>query len=140
MARDRPTERSCCAPKPNIEQRPLMDRQQATDLEAVFKVLANVTRVRLLHALIRQPDMCVGDLARALGMNPPAVSNQLRLLTDRGIVTPRRKGNNISYRIIDPCIVSLLDQGLCLTEDLPRSVRLVAAAGGGLDKRVDFVR
>jgi hypothetical protein len=29
----------------------------------------------------------------------------------------RRNGNNIYYRIVDPCVIELLDHGLCLSED-----------------------
>jgi len=50
-------------------------------------------------------------------MKPQAVSNQLQRLLDRGILASRRNGNFIHYRIIDPCVVGLLDLGLCLTED-----------------------
>ena len=83
-------------------------------------MLANSTRLRLVHALVRAGEMCVGELAEALGMKPQAVSNQLQRLVDRGILSPRRNGNHIHYRVVDPCVVSLLDQGLCLTEDAQR--------------------
>ena len=49
-------------------------------------------------------------------MKPQAISNQLIRLADRGIVGPRRNGNNIYYRIVDPCVIELLDHGLCLSE------------------------
>ena len=106
-----------CPPKPDIRQRPLLTSEQAADLMQVFKVLANDTRLRLLHALARAGELSVGELATALAMKPQAVSNQLQRLTDRGILGSRRQGNSILYRIVDPCVVSLLDQGLCLTED-----------------------
>jgi len=60
--------------------------------------------------------LSVGELA-ALALEPQAVSNQLQRLADRGVPGSRREGNSITYRIVDPCFVSLLDQGLCLTED-----------------------
>ena len=50
-------------------------------------------------------------------MSPQAVSNQLQRLVDRGILGARRNGNRIHYRIVDRCVVELLDLGLCLTED-----------------------
>jgi DNA-binding transcriptional ArsR family regulator len=77
----------------------------------------NDTRLRLLHALVRAGELSVGDLAAAVAMKPQAVSNQLQRLVDRGILGSRRNGNSIIYRIVDPCVISLLDQGLCLTED-----------------------
>jgi DNA-binding transcriptional ArsR family regulator len=83
----------------------------------VSKTLANDTRLRLLHALVRAAELSVGDLAEAVAMKPQAVSNQLQRLVDRGILGSRRAGTSIIYRIVDPCVISLLDQGLCLTED-----------------------
>ncbi len=96
-------------------------------LEATFKTLANATRLRLLHALIRQPELCVTELADAIRMKPQAVSNQLQRLVDRRILAARRNGNHIHYRIVDPCVISLLDQGWCLTDDAGVSASAVMA-------------
>jgi DNA-binding transcriptional ArsR family regulator len=82
----------------------------------VFSVLANDTRLRILHALIRAKELCVTDLSTSIGMKPQAVSNQMQRLADLGIVASRREGNTIHYRLIDLCVRSLLDQGLCLME------------------------
>ena len=108
---------ACCSPKLAVSKRPLLDGEQAADLEDLFKVLANDTRIRLLHALSRAGDLCVMELGEAVGMKPQAVSNQLQRLAGRGILGSRRDGNNIYYRIIDPCVTTLLEQGLCLLED-----------------------
>lgn len=80
-------------------------------------MLADATRLRLLHALVRAGELCVTDLARALEMKPQAVSNQLQRLLDRGVVASRRNSNYVHYRIVDPCVVGLLDLGICLAED-----------------------
>ena len=109
-----------CPKKPALAARPLITREQAVGLEAVFKVLASGTRLRLLHALTRADELCVSDLAEAVSMTPQAVSNQLQRLADRGILASRRDGFYIHYRIVDPCVTSILDLGLCLTEDSER--------------------
>jgi len=83
----------------------------------LFKVLANDTRLRLLHALARDSVLCVSDLCAAVGMRPQAVSNQLRRLAEQGIVESSRNGSQAMYRITDPCVPELLDRGLCLLED-----------------------
>lgn len=106
-----------CALKPSLSERGLLGLQEASELEDLFKVLANDTRLRLLHALTRAGELCVMELAAAVGMKPQAVSNQLQRLTDRGILGSRRSGSNVHYRIIDPCVPTLLAQGLCLVED-----------------------
>jgi DNA-binding transcriptional ArsR family regulator len=110
-----------------LADRPLLSPVQAGGLASVFKVLANDTRLRLLHALVRADELCVTDLAASIGMKPQAVSNQLQRLSDLGIVATRREGISIHYRLVDVCVRSLLDQGLCLMEEV--SVRDRAAKG-----------
>ena len=106
-----------CPPKPPIQNRPLLSAEQAGDIERLFKILGNQTRSRLLHALIRAGELSVTKLAEVIDMKPQAVSNQLQRLMDRGIVGARRNGNNVFYRVVDPCVAALLDQGMCLAED-----------------------
>jgi ArsR family transcriptional regulator, lead/cadmium/zinc/bismuth-responsive transcriptional repressor len=106
-----------CRPKARLAARPLLSSEEAGALERTFRVLANGTRLRLLHALARCPGLPVTELADVIGMKPQAVSNQLQKLMDQGILSNVRNGTNIHYRIVDPCTMNLLDQGLCLAED-----------------------
>jgi ArsR family transcriptional regulator, lead/cadmium/zinc/bismuth-responsive transcriptional repressor len=110
-----------CAPadagKPALADRPLLDGERARELVRLFDVLASDTRLRLLHALARVGELNVTELADALEMAPQAVSNQLRRLADRRIVTSRRDGVRVYYRIADPCVAGLLDLGLCLLDE-----------------------
>ena len=117
MARNERTTRPACFPKPVVGDRALITSAEAGELMALFKVLANDTRLRLLHALARSGELCVTELATAVGMKPPAVSNQLQRLADRGILKATRHGNNIQYRMVDPCVPRLLELGLCLIEE-----------------------
>lgn len=117
MGKNRRIDRTCCPPKPAVGKRPLILERQAAGLAGLFKVFSNETRLRLLHALVRSSELRVTDLAEAVGMKPQAISNQLQRLAERGIVEHRRNGNNMLYRVADPCVPALLDQGLCLLED-----------------------
>lgn len=63
--------------KPPLDARPLLEPDQARELADLYQVLANDTRLRLLHALARSDELCVTDLATAVAMRPQAVSNQL---------------------------------------------------------------
>jgi len=121
MPRLDPT-RTTCPPKPSLKQRPLIDRDQAQDLQRLFRILANDTRLRLIHALTRADELCVSELAEAVTMKPQAVSNQLQRLVDRGILASRRNGSNVHYRITDPCVTNMLDLGLCLLEDAKEQI------------------
>ncbi len=109
--------KAACRVRPALDERPLMTPIQAGGLASVFKVLANDTRLRLLHALARAGEVGVTALADAVGMKPQAVSNQLRRLLDTGVVATRRDGTSILYRVVNECVVGLLDQGWCLTEN-----------------------
>lgn len=109
--------RSCCTNRPVLEDRPLLTFVQAVKIMALFKRLANDTRVRMLHHLIRSREACVTDIAHTLGMKPQAVSNQLQRLADTNIVASRREGNSIYYRVVDRCVPALLDLALCIMED-----------------------
>jgi ArsR family transcriptional regulator, lead/cadmium/zinc/bismuth-responsive transcriptional repressor len=111
------TRRGYCSPKPDLRHRPLLTDVQIGGLRELFKSLANDTRLRILHALVRSEELCVTELAEMVGMKPQAVSNQLRRLSGAGILGFRREGNNILYRIADPCAATLLDTCLCLLED-----------------------
>ncbi len=105
-----------CATRVHVSRRPLLDRRESRRLATVFRVLANDTRLRLLHALVRDPELPVGSLCRLLRMKPQAISNQLRRLARLGVVASRREGTTIHYRLVDRCVRGLLDQGLCLSE------------------------
>lgn len=108
---------TAAAEKPPLGDRALLAPEQARALAELYKVLANDTRLRLLHALARVGEACVTDLATAVVMRPQAVSNQLQRLLDRRILASRREGTRIFYRIADPCVPSLLDLGWCLVEE-----------------------
>lgn len=103
-----------CAP-PTLSERELLQPVKAGALAGTFKMLANDSRLRILHALARAGELCVTELATAVAMSPQAVSNQLQRLTDRKVVAARRDGLFVYYRLDDPCVVELLDLAFCLT-------------------------
>jgi ArsR family transcriptional regulator, lead/cadmium/zinc/bismuth-responsive transcriptional repressor len=106
----------CCPPRPALKDRPQLSFVEAVKVAALFKVLGNDTRVRLLHHLVRSGEATVTDLGRTLGMTPQAVSNQLVRLADTGMLSSRRDGNNVLYRVQNGCVAPLLDLALCLME------------------------
>ena len=87
----------------------LLSDSSALSLAETFKVLGDVTRVRILDAISRT-ELCVGDIAQLVGLSESAVSHQLRLLRDQRLVRPRRAGQMIFYALDDDHIRQLLDQ------------------------------
>jgi ArsR family transcriptional regulator len=80
-------------------------------LAETFKVLGDATRVRILDSIARS-ELCVCDIARAVGLSESAVSHQLRLLRGMRLVRPRRDGRRVFYALDDQHIVKLFEQGL----------------------------
>jgi len=97
--------------------RALLDQPLADDMAALFKVLANDNRLRMLHALHRAGELSVSDIADEVAASQQAVSNQLQRLLDQQILDSRREGQRVLYRIIDPCVSGLMDLGVCLISE-----------------------
>jgi DNA-binding transcriptional ArsR family regulator len=89
----------------------LLDQASVTALAETFKVLGEVTRVRILDAL-GHGEVPVCDLAQVLGLTQSSVSHQLRLLRSWRLVKSRRAGKHIYYVADDHHIVALFEQGL----------------------------
>ncbi|MBR5488807.1 MAG: winged helix-turn-helix transcriptional regulator [Firmicutes bacterium] len=73
-----------------------------------FKVVGDETRMKILCELAVR-ELCVNDIAEAVEMTKSAVSHQLRMLKDEGLVKARRDGKNIFYSLDDQHVVDLLD-------------------------------
>lgn len=109
------TETACC----NIIHRETVDlvkaaelpEEQVADLASIFQALGDTTRVRIIHALV-QSEMCVCDLAAAVGMTQSAISHQLRTLRNLRIIKRRKVGRVAYYSIDDHHILTLFKTGL----------------------------
>ncbi|MEM7341031.1 MAG: metalloregulator ArsR/SmtB family transcription factor [Actinomycetota bacterium] len=99
---------------PELAERPLLNPAVASDLAELFSVLANDTRLRILHTIARAGEVSVSDIASQVDASVNTVSNQLQRMADQGIVATRRDGNRIYYRLDDPCVGGLMELGLCL--------------------------
>jgi len=71
----------------------------------------------MLNLIAHGDETSPTKLAKQIGMKPQAICNQLKRLSDRGIVERRRAGNQVYYRIVDPCVIDLLERGLWLIQD-----------------------
>ena len=70
-------------------------------LELLFQTLADRTRLRLLH-LMDEDEVCVCYLVEALKLTQPKISRHLAYLRRAGIVSARREGKWMHYRIAVP--------------------------------------
>jgi ArsR family transcriptional regulator len=76
-----------------------------------FQILANPTRLQIVGALSRR-ELCVGDLAAAIGASVSAVSHHLRQLRQMRLVRHRRAGKLTFYALDDAHVAKLFDLGL----------------------------
>lgn len=78
-------------------------------VSAVFKLLGDPTRAKLLYAMLEAGELCVCDLAASTGVAETTVSQSLRLLRASQVVTARRDGRLMYYRLADAHVRMLLD-------------------------------
>jgi len=83
----------------------------------LFRALSHPVRLRILEILGRQ-EACVCHLTAILGQRQPYVSQQLSTLREAGLVTDRREGTLIYYRLSGDGLARLLEAGKAVAQDL----------------------
>jgi DNA-binding transcriptional ArsR family regulator len=76
----------------------------------LFRVLGHPARVRILE-LLREGERSVGSLQAELGLDSGGTSQQLAALRRIGLVSSRREGTSVYYRVDDPRVFDLLEAG-----------------------------
>lgn len=94
-----------------------LDAESAAHVATTLQALATPSRLLILTEL-RQGPRPVTVLAEAIGMEQSAVSHQLRLLRNLGLVTGTRTGRNIVYSLYDNHVAQLLDEAIYHSEHL----------------------
>jgi DNA-binding transcriptional ArsR family regulator len=74
-----------------------------------FRVLAEPLRIKLLDRL-REGEASVNELAEALSSSQQNVSKHLTVLAEAGILTRRKEGTHVYYRIVDEGVFALCEQ------------------------------
>ena len=89
----------------------MLSDNEAAGLSETFSVLADPTRIKIIHALSRE-ELCVCDIASILGASVSAVSHQLRSLRNMRIVKFRKDAKMVYYSLDDSHINTLFNEGL----------------------------
>lgn len=82
-------------------------RAAASETAAVLRVLSNGDRLLLLCQM-SQGEYSVGELEALLDIRQPTLSQQLTVLRAEGLVTTRREGKRIFYRVADQKVLTIL--------------------------------
>lgn len=82
---------------------------QAQQLAATLKAVADPARLRLLSLIQAQPggEACVCHLTEPLGLGQPTVSHHLRVLEDAGFLTHERRGRWVYYRAVPDALAGV---------------------------------
>ncbi|MCX6704472.1 MAG: metalloregulator ArsR/SmtB family transcription factor [Candidatus Woesebacteria bacterium] len=70
----------------------------------LYKVMANAKRLEILNCIVDK-EATVNELSKMLGTRKSNTSQHLAYLRYVGLVTTRRQGKNVFYKITDPRIV-----------------------------------
>lgn len=77
------------------------DENNLSEMESLFLALADKTRLRLLN-LMREDEVCVCYFTEVTGESQPKISRHLAYLRNAGIVSARREGKWMNYKIEFP--------------------------------------
>jgi ArsR family transcriptional regulator len=97
----------CCAPVLSSA----LSEEEAEDLAAAFKVLADPARLRLLSMIASADgeEACACDLVEPVGRSQPTVSHHLAVLTEAGLLTREKRGKWAWYRAVPERLAVLRD-------------------------------
>jgi len=84
-----------------------MDKKVAEHVAEVMKAVAHPVRLQLVE-LLETKEMCVGDIVEAVGGKQAITSQQLNMMRDKGVLSRRRDGAKVYYRIKNKDVIKLL--------------------------------
>jgi len=88
-----------------------LDEHTAAHVAELFRAFSDTSRVRIMSALL-DGEMNIGALAGLVGVSESAVSHHMRGLRQMRLVTARRDGKEVYYRLEDPHLITLFKQGI----------------------------
>jgi len=116
MSQKRPSKDVCqvfCFNKAKINKvkKSLLDMRDLDILAETFRVISDATRIKILLVL-KEEELCVCDISSVLELSVSAVSHQLRLLRNLGLVKYRNEGKLVFYSLSDQCVIKLIKEGM----------------------------
>jgi ArsR family transcriptional regulator len=87
---------------------PFLSSGQLESVAALFKVLGEPMRLRILQTICHGPRH-VGDIVASTGASQPNVSRHLGLLMHARVVERQRDGQRVVYALRDPLVTKLCE-------------------------------
>ena len=91
----------------------LCDEASIRRSSRILKAISDPNRHKMIR-LLSLRSMCVCEIMAALDMTQSVASHHLQLLENSGILTKKRKGKWIFYKIADPAVLQMLDDVISL--------------------------
>jgi ArsR family transcriptional regulator len=111
--------------------------QRAGELVQLFRLLADETRLKIIHYLMQKDELNVRTFCALLAQSQPAVSHHLALLKVAGILDCRRDGKHNFYRLVPRRCQEYLNVVFGVSGDQTRKVRVdEAVLTYGRDRQV----
>ena len=89
----------------------ILDEHSAAHVAELFRAFSDTSRVRIMSALVGG-EKNVNTLADFVGISESAVSHHMRGLRQMRLVVARKDGKEVYYRVVDPHIIALFQQGV----------------------------
>ena len=89
----------------------ILDEHSAAHVAELFRAFSDTSRVRIMSALL-SGEKNVNTLADLVGISQSAVSHHMRGLRQMRLVVARKDGKEVYYRVDDPHIIALFQQGV----------------------------
>jgi ArsR family transcriptional regulator len=83
-------------------------KRQMGEVANVFKALGHPARLRMVKAMAGG-EKCVCDLVESAGLGWSTVSRHLGVLREAGVVVDKKRGQQVMYRVVLPCVNRFLD-------------------------------
>jgi DNA-binding transcriptional ArsR family regulator len=88
-----------------------LDEHTAAHVAELFRAFSDTSRVRILAFIVKK-EMNISALAVLVGVTESAISHHMRGLRQMRLVESRRDGKEVYYRVDDPHIIALFQQGV----------------------------
>src|SRR5512141_847644 len=89
----------------------ILNEHIAAHVAELFRAFSDTSRVMILSALL-DGEKNVTTLAELVGVSESAVSHHMRGLRQMHLVTARRNGKEVYYRMDDSHLITLFKQGI----------------------------
>ena len=108
-----------CTPSKRITElksRIREDESTYRELEAFFSALGDATRLKMLK-LMADEELCSCEVMAALELTQPTTSHHLGILERAGLLTSKRNGKWVFYKIANSKVRNLIDRGFSMMEE-----------------------